>query len=75
MYFEELLQEKEETGAVKKLVSFIIKRMEKGTPIAEIAEWLEESEEYITRIYDVISKYAPDYDLDKIVDELTAKNS
>ena len=44
--------------------------MKKGKSIPEIAEALDEDEESISRRVEVINRYAPEYDLEKILNEV-----
>ena len=59
-----------EQGATLKLIRQVCKKMSKNLSIPEIADMLEEDEGTIQKIYDVAVKYAPDYDVDKIAEEL-----
>ncbi|MCD8216528.1 MAG: hypothetical protein LUD01_00515, partial [Clostridiales bacterium] len=57
-------------GYMQSRVELICKKMKKDQSIPAIAETLEEDESRIRRIYDVALKYAPEYDVEKIVREL-----
>ena len=59
-----------ERGSVQKLISMVCKKMVKGKSPETIAEELEEDKETIDRIYTVAGKYAPEYDVDKIYQEI-----
>ena len=45
-------------------------RIKKGDNVPEIAEALDEDEESISRRVEIISRYAPEYDLEVILDEV-----
>lgn len=59
-----------EEGAKAKLIELICKKIQKHCQVEEIAEALEENTQNIQRIYNVAVKYAPDYDVEKILEEL-----
>ena len=59
-----------EEGETSSLVSLICKKLKKGMSVAQIAEAVEEDEARVQTIVDVANKYAPDYDVEKIVQEL-----
>ena len=61
------------TGEEKKTISLVIKKILKGKDIPTIADELEDEESHIAKICSVAEKYAPDYDIDKILKELTNK--
>ena len=44
--------------------------MKKGKRVPEIAEALEEDEESISRRVEIVRRYAPEYDLEAILDEV-----
>lgn len=52
------------------LVEFIVKKLRKGLTVKEIAEILEKNVYEIRSICVIASRYAPDYDVDKIFVEL-----
>ena len=52
------------------LVSIVIKKLQKGMSAEEIADFLEEDVLTIQRIYDIANTYAPEYDIEKIVQKL-----
>ena len=53
------------------LISKVCRKVKKGNNKPdEIADMLEEDEEKVEEIYNVAKKYAPDYDKDKIYNEL-----
>ncbi|MDD6201672.1 MAG: PD-(D/E)XK nuclease family transposase, partial [Lachnospiraceae bacterium] len=58
-----------ETGEKKKLLELVCKKIKKGLTVPEIADMLEEPEETIREICDIAHKYAPDYDVMKILKE------
>ena len=57
-------------GDTGRLVSLICKKLKKGMSVAQIADAVEEDEARVQEIVDVAQKYAPDYDIEKIVKEL-----
>lgn len=59
-----------EEGETSRLVNQICKKLKKGLPVVQIAEAVEEDEARVQTIVDVAQKYAPDYDVEKIVQEL-----
>ncbi len=46
------------------------KKLQKGMSVEEIADFLEEDVLTIQRIYDIANTYAPEYDIEKIVQKL-----
>ena len=57
-------------GDTGRLVNQICKKLKKGMSVAQIAEAVEEDEARVQEIVDVAQKYAPDYDVEKIMREL-----
>ena len=57
-------------GCDMHLIKQICKKLEKGKDIATIADEVEEKVEKITPICEVAKKYAPDYDVDAIYNEI-----
>ena len=57
-------------GEEKAILSQVIAKVKKGKSISEIAEALEEDEESISRRVEIVSRYAPEYDLEAILDEV-----
>ena len=57
-------------GETSRLVNQICKKLKKGMSVAQIAEAVEEDEARVQEIVDVAQKYAPDYDVEKIMREL-----
>ena len=62
-----------EEGREEKLIQQVCKKLQKGVKIPEIADMLEEDVETIQKICDVASKYAPEYDIDKIMAGLSCE--
>ena len=52
------------------MLSLIIGKMKKGKSIPEIAEALDEDEKSISRRVEIISRYAPEYNLEAIMEEV-----
>ena len=48
--------------------------MQKNKTLEQIADELEESVKDIQPIYDIVKKYAPEYDVDVITTEVLEKN-
>lgn len=57
-------------GVLQSLISMVIKKIQKGYSVPEIADQLEESENNIQKIYDVIKDSGPDASLDEIIDKV-----
>ena len=57
-------------GAVHHLVTSVVKKVQKNKNLEQIADELEESVEDIQSIYDIVKKYAPEYDVDAITTEV-----
>lgn len=67
---EEAMEEGLIKGQKQKLISQVCKKLQKDFTVSEIASMLEEDEDTIQRIYNAALRYAPEYDVDKIYDEL-----
>ena len=72
-HFEEGREEGRELGERQKIISQIVKKLQKDKSVAEIADDLEEKEEVIAPIYEAALSMKPDYDVEKIY-ELLEKN-
>ena len=70
---EEGREEGRELGERQKIISQIVKKLQKDKSVAEIADDLEEKEEVIAPIYEAALSMKPDYDVAKIY-ELLEKN-
>lgn len=57
-------------GEEKKLLSQVIAKMNKGMGVPEIADALEEEEQTIGRLVQIVGRYAPEYDPEKILEEV-----
>ena len=66
-------EEGRELGERQKIISLIVKKLQKDKSVAEIADDLEEKEEVIAPIYEAALSIKPDYDVEKIY-ELLEKN-
>ena len=66
-------EEGRELGERQKIISRIVKKLQKDKSVAEIADDLEEKEEVIAPIYEAALSMKPDYDVEKIY-ELLEKN-
>lgn len=60
-------------GEELKLIKQVCKKIQKKNSVSEIADMLEEEKEVIREIYDISIKFAPDYDAEKILEELHKK--
>ena len=58
-------------GETVKLIEQICRKIVKGKTIEEIASELEENTEVVGTVYNVAARFAPDYDREKILMELT----
>ena len=77
-YWEEVATEEgkeigKEIGERQKIISPVVKKLQKDKSVAEIADDLEEKEEVIAPIYEAALSMKPDYDVEKIY-ELLEKN-
>ena len=54
------------------LIKLVIKKLEKKYSAEQIAEIFEESLDTIQPIYDTVLRQAPDYDADKVFEELNS---
>ena len=59
-----------EKGKEKKLLSQVIAKVKKGKTVSEIADALEEDEQTISRLVQIVGRYAPEYDPEKILEEV-----
>lgn len=59
-----------EKGEEKKLLSLVIAKIKKGKTVSEIADALEEDEQTIGRLVQIVGRYAPEYDPEKILEEV-----
>ena len=61
-------------GRKQKEVDLIIKKVRKGQSLEQIADALETSADQLKEIYKAVVKAAPEYDLEKIKEELKINN-
>ena len=66
-------EEGRELGERQKIISQVVKKLQKDKSVSEIADDLEEKEEVIAPIYEAALSMKPDYDVEKIY-ELLEKN-
>ena len=66
-------EEGRELGERQKIISLVVKKLQKDKSVAEIADDLEEKEEVIAPIYEAALSMKLDYDVEKIY-ELLEKN-
>lgn len=57
-------------GRQSLLINLVCRKMQKNYSVPDIAEMLEEEEAEIQRIHDAAVKYAPEYNVEKILEEL-----
>ncbi len=73
------VQEERRIGQTKgeeiKLIKQVCKKLSLGQDIFQIASDLVEAPDHIQEIYGIAVKYAPEYDSEKIYNELTNKNN
>lgn len=67
-YYER--EEGREEGRLMTLVNQVCRKLAKGMDAADIADMLEEEESMIQDICDAAKRYAPDYDVESITEEL-----
>ena len=67
-YYER--EEGREEGRMNTLVSQVCRKLAKGMEAAAIADMLEEEEDVIQDICNVAKRYAPEYDIESITEEL-----
>jgi hypothetical protein len=60
----------EEIGEELKVIKQVCKKLAKGQDPSTIADMLEEDQSHVQAICDVASSYAPDYDAEKIYEQL-----
>ncbi|MCM1058491.1 MAG: hypothetical protein NC517_12945 [Firmicutes bacterium] len=68
---EDGIEEGIEVGGIKHLISQVCKKMQKNKTLDRITEDLEEEKSVIEPIYNMAKKFAPDYDIEKILQKLT----
>ena len=64
------VQEERRNGEEIKLIKLVCSKITKGWDVNKIADLFDEEEAHIQSIYDVAVKFAPDYDSEKIYEEL-----
>ncbi len=74
MLFEIMMAEERKTGELRKLIDQCCRKLLKGKSVEEIADALECDISQINAIVEVAQKYAPDYDIDGILEELCREN-
>ena len=58
------------SGKIEGKIEQTIKKIKKGFSVEETADMLEEPIDTIQRIYDIAASMEPDYDIEKIYEEL-----
>ncbi|MCR5156091.1 MAG: hypothetical protein K6C96_05385 [Butyrivibrio sp.] len=69
-----LVQEAKTEGREQALIGLICKKLSKGKSMEAIASEVEEDEEYVKTICSIAGKYHPEYDVEKIYEELKCKS-
>ena len=69
-WYNDGVEEGRAEGTVRYLVTSVIKKVQKNKTLDQIADELEESIEIIQPMYDIVKKYAPEYDVDAITAEV-----
>lgn len=62
-----------EEGRIRERIELIIKKVRKGQSLEQIANALETTTDQLKEIYEAVMKAAPDYDMEKIREELKIK--
>lgn len=62
-------------GAALKIIELVIKKYKKGCTVKETADMIEEPEALVGQLYEVISLYSSDYNVDKIYEKLLEKSN
>ena len=65
------VQEERRIGSEMDRIEMICKKLAKGFDTSTIAEHLELDEQYVKEICSIASSYAPDYEVNKIYEELS----
>lgn len=58
---------------IREQMESVIKKVRKGQSLEQIADALEKPENQLKEAYDAVVKAAPDYDVEKIWEELKSK--
>ena len=61
-------------GRMQNQIELVIKKVRKGQSLEQIADALETSEDQLKEIYEAVVKAAPEYDFERIKEELKTKN-
>lgn len=67
---EKCLDYIENRGAERKIIDLICKKLRRGEDVEQIAYEVEEDIVRVQMICNIADKYAPDYDVKKIVEEV-----
>lgn len=59
-----------EEGEYKKIISIILRKIQKNCTVSEIADMLEEDEEVVQKIYDIAVSQKSECDVEQIYREL-----
>jgi len=77
MTFQDMLYDEYDRGVdegeLKLLVKQVLKNKQKNRDVAEIADALDTTEDTVREILEVAENYAPEYDVDKIVEAILEK--
>lgn len=72
MKLEMLIRDSRKEGRAEEKIDLVCRKLAKGKTPEAIAEDLEENLIEVRRICDVAAKYAPDYDIERILQEFLA---
>lgn len=67
---EQGLRQGLEQGLLRSRVEMVCRKLKKGKAAAQIAEEMEESEEELKVLIDLARRFAPEYDADRIIQEM-----
>lgn len=69
MLLDDGREEGREEGEIKKLITIVLKKMQKNYTVLEISEMLEEEESVVRKIYDIAALKAPNYETEEVYQE------
>lgn len=70
MTLGDLLDRERDAGTIEKVNKLILKHMRKNCSVSEIADAVDEPEEYVKKIYDLIIKIGIDTDTEIILEKV-----
>lgn len=69
MLLDDGREEGREEGEIKKLITIVLKKMQKNYTVLEISEMLEEEESVVRKICDIAALKAPNYETEEVYQE------